>query len=158
VINTASMAGLINPPTSGVYNASKHAVVSISETLHHDLALVTAQVRASVLCPFFVPTGIHDSQRNRPASLANDVAPTRSQLAAQQMVAKAVTHGRVSAADVARMTFAAIAEDRFYIVSHPQALDSVRLRADDILALRDPTDPFAQRPAVRDALVAALNS
>ncbi len=158
IVNTASMAGLVNPPTSGVYNVSKHAVVSLSETLHHDLALVTQQVRCSVLCPFFVPTGIHDSQRNRPASLANDEAQTPSQLAAQQMVAKAVTHGRVSAADVARMTFAAIADDRFYIVSHPQALESVRLRAEDIVSLRNPTDPLAQRPAVRDALVAAIRT
>jgi NAD(P)-dependent dehydrogenase (short-subunit alcohol dehydrogenase family) len=158
IVNTASMAGLVNPPTSGVYNVSKHAVVSLSETLYHDLSLVTQQVRCSVLCPFFVPTGIHDSQRNRPANLANEEAPTRSQLAAQQMVAKAVAHGRVSAADVAQMTFAAIAEDRFYIVSHPQALESVRLRAEDIVSLRNPTDPLAQRPAVRDALVAAIKS
>ena len=158
VINTASMAGLVNPPTSGVYNVSKHAVVSLSETLYHDLALVTEQVRCSVLCPFFVPTGIHDSQRNRPANLANDEAPTLSQRAAQQLVSKAVAHGRVSAAQVAEMTFTAIADDRFYIVSHPQALDSVRMRGEDIVTLRNPTDPFSLKPAVRDALVAAIKS
>ena len=68
IVNTASMAGLVNPPNMGVYNVSKHAVVSLSETLYQDLRLVTDQVGASVLCPFFVPTGITQSQRNRPAT------------------------------------------------------------------------------------------
>lgn len=156
VVNTASMAGLLNPPASGVYNVSKHAVVALSETLYHDLSLVTQQVRASVLCPYYVPTGIHESQRNRPDGLANDAPPTPSQRVAQAMVSKAVTSGKVSAAEVAALTFQAIAEDRFYIASHPQALSAVQARAQDIVALRNPPDPFAQRPGVRDALVQAL--
>ncbi|MEO7127634.1 MAG: SDR family NAD(P)-dependent oxidoreductase, partial [Rhodoferax sp.] len=57
IVNTASMAGLLNPPNMGVYNVSKHAVVSLTETLYQDLSLVTDQVSASVLCPFFVATG-----------------------------------------------------------------------------------------------------
>src|SRR5690606_14616952 len=59
IVNVASMAGLLNAPSMGAYNVSKHAVVSLSETLYQDLALVTEQVHASVLCPYFVPTGIH---------------------------------------------------------------------------------------------------
>lgn len=156
VVNTASMAGLVNPPASGVYNVSKHAVVALSETLHHDLGLVTDQVGSSVLCPYFVPTGINRSHRNRPGELANAAPPTRSQRVAQAMVDKALASSRVTAEQVAQLTFDAIRERRFYIISHPQALDGVRLRADDILALRNPTDPFSQKPAVRDALVAAL--
>src|SRR5579859_2239554 len=57
VVNTASMAGLVNPPNMGVYNVSKHAVVSLTETLHQDLRLVSERVRAHVLAPYFVPTG-----------------------------------------------------------------------------------------------------
>ena len=38
IVNTASVAGLINPPGSAMYNVTKHAVVALSETLHHDLA------------------------------------------------------------------------------------------------------------------------
>jgi hypothetical protein len=72
------------------------------------------------------------------------------------MVEKAVTSGKVSAEQVAAITFDAIAQRRFYIVSHPQALDGVRLRADDIVTLRNPTDPFVQRPALREQLVEAL--
>lgn len=156
VVNTASMAGLLNPPAGGVYNVSKHAVVSLSETLYHDLALVTQQVRCSVLCPYYVPTGIHESRRNRPGALANDAPPTRSQRVAEAMTSKAVTSGKVSAADVARDTFDAIRNGRFYVVSHPKALAGVHQRAEDIVALRNPGDPFAERPAVRDALVEAL--
>jgi short-subunit dehydrogenase len=65
------MAGLLNPPNMGVYNVSKHAVVSLSETLYQDLSLVTDQVSASVLCPFFVPTGISQSD----AQPAGRIAP-----------------------------------------------------------------------------------
>jgi NAD(P)-dependent dehydrogenase (short-subunit alcohol dehydrogenase family) len=65
IVNTASMAGLLAPPNMGVYNVSKHAVVALTETLYQDLSLVTDQISASVLCPFFVPTGISQSHRNR---------------------------------------------------------------------------------------------
>src|SRR6478735_10635793 len=77
IVNTASMAGLLNAPNMGVYNVSKHAVVALSETLYQDLRLVTDQIGASVLCPFFVPTGITASDRNRPLELAA-AKPTRS--------------------------------------------------------------------------------
>ena len=79
IVNTASMAGLLTPPNMGVYNVSKTAVVSLSETLYQDLRLVTDQVGASVLCPYFVPTGINQSHRNRPQDLPSE-KPTKSQL------------------------------------------------------------------------------
>jgi short-subunit dehydrogenase len=139
----------------GVYNVSKHAVVSLSETLYHDLGLVTDQVRASVLCPYFVPTGITQSERNRPAELKNE-KPTRSQIVARAMSDKAVSSGRVTAATVAQFVFDALAEDRFYIFSHPQALANVQTRMEDIVAGRNPTDPFVQRPEVGEQLRKAL--
>ena len=156
IVNTASMAGIVNPPLSGVYNVSKHAVVALSETLHHDLALVTAQVHCSVLCPHYVPTGIHVSHRNRPADLANDAPATRAQRLAQALVEKAVTSGKISAAEVAQMTFDAIEQRCFYIASHPQALIGARVRAERIVAQQDPYDPFADREGMRESLRAAL--
>ena len=156
IVNTASMAGLLNPPASGVYNVSKSAVVSLSESLHHDLSLVTTQIKCSVLCPFFVPTGINESQRNRPAELANAAPMTRSQRVAQAAMDKAVSSGRISAADVARMTFEAVREGRFYIASHPKALEGVRQRAEDIVAMRNPTDPLAAKPGLRESMIEAL--
>jgi len=155
IVNTASMAGLINPPNMGVYNVSKHAVVSLSETLYQDLALVSERVHAHVLCPFFVPTGIHLSERNRPGDLAAG-QPTRSQLIGQAMSEKAVSGGKVSAAEVAQFVFDALAERRFYIYSHPRALRSVQVRLEDIMTARNPSDPFAERPEVAQQLRAAL--
>jgi NAD(P)-dependent dehydrogenase (short-subunit alcohol dehydrogenase family) len=157
IVNTASMAGLINAPNMGVYNVSKHAVVALSETLHQDLALVTEQVHAHVLCPFFVPTGIHQSERNRPAELADAAAkPTPSQLIAQAMSDQAVTKGKISAAQVAQWVFDATDEGRFYIYSHPKALASVQVRLEDVMQARNPTDPFAAKPEIGQRLRQAL--
>lgn len=157
IVNTASMAGMLSPPNMGVYNASKHAVVTISETLYQDLALVTSQVHAHVLCPFFVPTGIHQSQRNRPAALNDPNAkPTRSQLIAQAMTAKAVTSGKVTAAQVAHKVFDALRDGSFYVFSHPRSLGTVQQRLEDIVGLRNPSDPFKDRPEVGAELRAAL--
>ena len=155
IVNTASMAGLLNAPNMGVYNVSKHAVVSMSETLYQDLALVTEQVHAHVLCPFFVPTGIHQSERNRPADMAA-APPTRSQLIAQAMSDQAVTKGKVSAAQVAQFVFDACAHNHFYIYSHPKSLASVQVRLEDILTPRNPTDPFAGKPELGVKLRADL--
>ncbi|HCX80664.1 MAG: hypothetical protein A3E00_12625 [Curvibacter sp. RIFCSPHIGHO2_12_FULL_63_18] len=154
IVNTASMAGLLNAPNMGVYNVSKHAVVALSETLYQDLALVTDQISASVLCPFFVPTGISQSQRNRPEG---EAAPaTRSQRIGQAMTDKAVTHSKVTAAEVAQKVFDAIAANQFYIYSHPQAIASVQTRMEDVLMARNPTDPFAHKPALGAELKKAL--
>jgi len=158
IVNTASMAGLINAPNMGVYNVSKHAVVSLSETLYQDLRLVTDQIGTSVLCPFFVPTGITESQRNRPTELAAAAKPTRSQLIGKAMNDRAVGKGRVSATEVAQFVFDAIEADRFYIYSHPKALGSVQTRLEDIVQARNPTDPFAAKPEIGAELRAALRS
>ena len=155
IVNTASMAGLLNPPNMGVYNVSKHAVVSMSETLYQDLALVSEQVHAHLLCPFFVPTGIQQSQRNRPADLPAGKA-TRSQLIGQAMTDKAVSSGKVTAAQVAQFVFDACAENRFYIYSHPKSLASVQVRLEDIMSARNPTEPFAAKPELGAKLRADL--
>jgi len=157
IVNTASMAGLLTPPNMGIYNVSKHAVVSLSETLYQDLRLVSDQVSASVLCPYFVPTGISQSHRNKPAELANEKA-TQSQLIGQAMSDKAVSSGKVTAAQVAQMVFDAMAANRFYIYSHPKALGNARQRFDAIVEGRNPADPFAERPEIGVALRAQLRA
>jgi len=155
LVNTASMAGLLTPPNMGIYNVSKHAVVALTETLYQDLQLVTTQISASVLCPYFVPTGISLSQRNRPTHLPAE-AMTASQRIGQARSEKAVGSGKVSAEDVAQMVFDAVAADRFYIYSHPKALGNVRLRVDAILNGDNPPDPFAERPDIGTQLRQAL--
>ncbi|MEO7108195.1 MAG: SDR family oxidoreductase, partial [Rhodoferax sp.] len=158
IVNTASMAGLLNAPNMGIYNVSKYAVVSLSETLYQDLALVTDQISASVLCPFFVPTGISQSQRNRPDALKAESKPTQSQLIGQAMSDKAVGSGKVTAAQVAQMVFDAIAANQFYIYSHPKALASVQVRMEDVMQSRNPTNPFAHKPELGDELKKALRA
>ncbi len=157
IVNTASMAGLLNPPNMGVYNVSKHAVVSLSETLYQDLSLVTDQVGASVLCPFFVATGIGMSHRNRPAELRSEKA-TKSQMIQQAMTGKAVDSGKVSAANVAQLVFDAVGKNQFYIYSHPKAIKSVQTRLEDVLQARNPTSPFADKPEIGEQLKAALRA
>jgi NAD(P)-dependent dehydrogenase (short-subunit alcohol dehydrogenase family) len=158
ITNTASMAGLLNAPNMGVYNATKSAVVAMSETLYQDLKLVTDQISASVLCPFFVPTGITHSDRNRPAEMRDDRKPTKSQLIGRAMSDKAVSSGKVSAAQVAQFVFDAIAQRRFYVYSHPKSLASVQVRLEDIMTPRNPTDPFAHKPELGDKLRAELRA
>jgi NAD(P)-dependent dehydrogenase (short-subunit alcohol dehydrogenase family) len=155
IVNTASMAGLLTPPNMGIYNTSKHAVVSLTETLYQDLRLVSEQVSASVLCPYFVPTGISHSERNRPQGLPAAQA-TVSQQIGQAMSEKAVSSGKVSAADVAQKVFDAVAQDQFYVFSHPKALGNVQQRMEAILGIAQPPDPFAARPDIGAELRQAL--
>ncbi|MFZ9335258.1 MAG: SDR family oxidoreductase [Burkholderiaceae bacterium] len=155
IVNTASMAGLLTPPNMGIYNVTKHGVVSLTETLYQDLRLVTDQVSASVLCPYFVPTGISQSHRNRPGDLPAD-KPTKSQLIGQAMSDKAVSSGKVTAAEVAQKVFDAIRADQFYIYSHPQALGNVQQRMEAIVMQKNPPDPFAARPEIGAQLKAQL--
>jgi len=157
IVNTASMAGLLAPPNMGIYNVSKHAVVSLSETLYQDLSLVTDQIGASVLCPYFVATGINDSQRNRPGALGAD-KPTKSQLIGQAMIGKAVSSGKVTAPEVAQKVFDAVAAGQFYIYSHPKAIGGVQTRLEDIMLARNPTDPFADKPELGAQLRAQLRA
>ncbi|WP_028216395.1 SDR family oxidoreductase [Paraburkholderia oxyphila] len=151
IVNTASVAGLLAPPAMAVYNASKHAVVALTETLYHDLKNVSEQVSCSLLCPAFVPTGIANAERSRPDDLRNEAPPTRSQQAADLQLARAVRSGRLTADDVAKATFDAVRDGRFYILTHPGILASVKLRHEDIETLRNPTDPLSLKPEVKKA-------
>lgn len=156
IVNTASMAGLLNPPTMGVYNVSKHAVVSLSETLYHDLSLIEAPIGASVLCPYFVQTGISQSHRHRPQDVQSAAPATLSQQVSQAVLEKAVASGKVSAAEVAERTFEAIRQNQFYIYSHPGALGNVQRRMEDIVRGTNPADPYEAVPHVREKLQAGL--
>ena len=149
IVNTASMAGWLAAPLMGVYNVSKHAVVALTETLYHDLRLAQSTLGVTALCPAFVPTGIADSHRNRPQALANPAPPTTSQKMAQAASEKAVTSGRMTAEQVAQMTFDAVRENRFYVFTHPQILPTVQARFDAALQGEAPADPFGAKPSAR---------
>ena len=147
VINTASVAGLLSVPNMGSYCVSKHSVVTLSECLFHDLAQREANVGVSVLCPAYVPTGIADSERNRPAMLRN--APrnkTPEELAREEAMRHAVTSGRVSPDQVAQMVFEAVQTNRFYVITHPKIKGAIQTRMEDILLERQPTDTSKPNP------------
>src|SRR3546814_577215 len=135
VVNTASAAGLVSVPGSSIYCVSKHAVVTLSECLYHELRGEDAAVDVSVLCPAFVPTGILDSARNRPAELAR-VNPTADIFAARRQ--KAITSGRLSAADIAQAVADAVEANRFYILPHERIKRAIEVRLHDIPIGRAP--------------------
>ena len=144
IVNTASVAGLINPPGSAMYNVTKHAVVALTETLFHDLAGRNSKVGCSVLCPAYVPTGIADSERSRPAALANPGATkSAEQQAREDMLKKAVRSGRLSADDIGAAVLAAVKEERFYILTHPRIKGAIQARMEDILEGRSPRNPLS---------------
>ncbi|RZL88387.1 MAG: SDR family oxidoreductase [Variovorax sp.] len=147
ITNTASMAGLLTAPNMGIYNAAKAAVVSLTETLYQDLSLVTDQIGASLLLPYFVPTGITSSERNRPDAPGNEQL-TKAQLIGQAMSNKAVSSGKVTAAEVAHKVFDAISANQFYVFSHPKALGNVQSRMENIVSITNPADPFLARPEI----------
>jgi NAD(P)-dependent dehydrogenase (short-subunit alcohol dehydrogenase family) len=148
IINTASVAGLLSPPGSAMYNVTKHAVVTLTETLYHDLRLKQSAIGCSVLCPAYVPTGISDSERNRPALLQNPAREkTADELSREARLKKAVSSGRLTAADVAEKVFEAVRDNRFYILTHPRIKPSIQWRMEDILQERNPTDPMGKGPA-----------
>ena len=141
VVNTASVAGMLSVPGMGTYCVSKHAVVTLTECLYHDLQQRGAKVGVSVLCPAYVPTGIIDSERNRPAALRNTPRPkTAEELERDELSRHAVQSGRITPDQVAGMVFDAITADRFYILTHPKIKRAIQARMEDILEERQPTD------------------
>jgi NAD(P)-dependent dehydrogenase (short-subunit alcohol dehydrogenase family) len=144
IVNTASVAGLISPPGMGAYCVSKHAVVTLSEALHHDLRERGSSVGVSVLCPAYVPTGIADSERNRPPDLSLS-GKSKERLAKEAALKKAVAAGKLSADDVARAVVAAVKQNRFYVLTHPGIKGAVRSRMEDLLEERAPRDPLRQK-------------
>lgn len=147
IVNTASIAGLMSSPGLGIYKVTKHGVITLSETLHHELTDRGAKVKVSVLCPGFVNTRIMDSERNRPGELQND--PVEAKLSSEYEAAveefrQAIQAG-MSPGQVADYVFRAIRDEKFYILTHPEFKPVVQLRMEDILLERNPTNPIINR-------------
>jgi NAD(P)-dependent dehydrogenase (short-subunit alcohol dehydrogenase family) len=135
VVNTASIAGLISAPGMSAYSATKHAVVAITECLHHDLTLSTGgKVKASVLCPAWVKTNIAESDRNRPAALrdANAPPPTPQALMMHEWTRAAIAGG-IPPEAVAEKVLEAVREGSFWILTHQKTKATVEKRMRGIL-------------------------
>lgn len=140
IINTSSVAGMLSTQGMAAYNVAKHGVVTLSETLYHDLKRRGANIDVSVLCPAWVNTGIWDSARNRPEDLQNDAEQmSEDDIKLEESARHAVQSGRVTAPMVAEIVFAAIEANKFYILTHPKIKKWIGLRVEDILQDRQPS-------------------
>jgi NAD(P)-dependent dehydrogenase (short-subunit alcohol dehydrogenase family) len=140
VVNTASIAGLISAPGMGPYCASKHAVVAISECLHHDLTLAAGgKVKVSVVCPAWVKTNIADSERNRPSGFPRALGAGQSP--AEQMMDGMVRQaiaGGIPPEEVAEQVLQAVLAERFWVLTHPKTTRAVEKRMQGIVAGKSP--------------------
>lgn len=132
VVNTASAAGLLTGPGMSPYFATKHAVVALSESLAADLAMAGSSVGVSVLCPGFVRTRIHESDRNRPDYVPAP-AETDADTGGRREMMSSLIAGGMDPADVADHVLSAIREKRMHIFTHPEMVDAIRQRFDTIV-------------------------
>jgi NAD(P)-dependent dehydrogenase (short-subunit alcohol dehydrogenase family) len=145
IVNTASAAGWMNAPGSGIYNVSKCGVVAMSETLALDLQDVGAAIGVSVLSPAFFPTPIIESERNRPQEFGDTGPSSEIRRQREAQLRHAVTRGRLSAADIAEQTLQAVEQRRFYIFPHGKIKALIHARATAAEAEQQPFDPLGGR-------------
>lgn len=141
IVNTASVAGMTSYPNMAPYNASKHAVVAISETLHAELAEKKSTLGVSCLCPGIVRTNIINSERNRPEHLRRPFVPpepTERDAERMQLLAEIYTQA-VAPPEVAELVFQAVCDNQFYIWTDPVYAEPIRQRHSDIDSTRNPT-------------------
>lgn len=136
IINTASLAGLIQGSTSPIYISVKHAVVSMTESLDLSLRENNAKVKAFVFTPGFVKTQLHTSARNRPAALQNPPdAPyyqSEDYKQKQGLSAFSVVNG-IELDKSIEMVFDAIEQDKFYIHTAPEMKPAIELRCKNVV-------------------------
>ncbi len=143
VLNTGSIAGLITGPFFAPYNASKHAVVALSECLHHELRALGSRIEVGVLCPGWVNTGLAEIERKLPQELRalNAEEEAAEAVAARDASVREMIADSVSPTDIAAGVVDAVEQGRFYVFPHPERLADVESRMRDIVAARDPAFP-----------------
>ena len=148
VVNTASLAGLLSAPYIAIYQATKHAVVTITESLHHELLLRGSKIKASVLCPGFIRTSIMGSYRNRPVAFGTESAEEATTVPTMQEAYRRAIDAAFPPQFVAEQVFHAIWHERLYVHTTTELHELVRQRAEDIVETRNPV--FA--PEILEAL------
>lgn len=135
VVNTASLAGHVSAPFMAPYSASKFAVVATSEALYHELLMTNAKVGVSVLCPGWVNTNIHSSERNRPSRLGGTGEAGGDPRG--EMLRQVLANG-MPPSEVATLVHDAIRSGQFYILTHPEMTPAVEGRMRAIVEGRNP--------------------
>jgi NAD(P)-dependent dehydrogenase (short-subunit alcohol dehydrogenase family) len=142
VVNTGSIAGLISGASLGIYKATKAAVIMISETLYLQLRQRRLPIGVTVACPSFVRSRLNEAERNRPPEFANPSASplTEAELAVIKRFEQGNRHA-MPPAEFAGIVFEAIRKDQLFLLSHPEAVPTIRRRCEDILNQRNPDLP-----------------
>ncbi len=141
ILNTASMAALTVMPFAGIYHATKHAVLALSEALHHELAARDAKIKVSALCPELVSTHIDDAARNRPEELGRGLDTAEARMV-NQIISTGMKNGAAPRV-LAERALRGIQEDRFYLLADDGWRDSANARCDEI---RDAINPVLRPP------------
>ena len=141
VVNTASLAGLISVPGLGPYNVTKHAVVTLSETLYGELRGQGSAVGVSVLCPGFVKTRIFEAERHRPEGWQPATRPDPKEAALREAVLAHVLANAMPPEEIGAQVLQAVRDERFYILTHPESHDVVARRMRAIVEGREPDLP-----------------
>jgi NAD(P)-dependent dehydrogenase (short-subunit alcohol dehydrogenase family) len=154
IVNTASMAGLI--ANTALYGTTKFAVVGLSEALYLELQRGRFKPRMSVLCPGFVDTNIINAQRNRPSDLPEESPQPKGRVAQtiNEWMAEQLKQG-LSPRVVGDHVLAAIRDERFYILTHPEYQPLIEQRMKDLLTGSNPT--FVPTPGM-ESLMKRLNA
>lgn len=143
VVNTASMAGFSSPPMLSIYNVTKHAVVTLSETMFAELAMEPTEVGVSVLCPGWVNTRINEAARNRPGAVdAPEEEEEDANRAGMRTMMAAVLASGLAPSAVADQVLGAILTGRFYILTHPEWNPMISRRVEQIVSGENPSLDF----------------
>ena len=129
IVNVASMAGMGGLPYGGAYNATKAAVVALSESWAEELK--SKGIRVSVLCPAFVQTRIYDSERNRPAQYKSETATQDEDNNFSKISEQMVKNG-IDVSIVGKRVVEALIDGEMYIFTHPNYRPVVQGRYDAI--------------------------
>jgi NAD(P)-dependent dehydrogenase (short-subunit alcohol dehydrogenase family) len=143
IVNTASVSGLYHHPRMGPYNASKAAVIALSETLKFELDAERSKVGVSVLCPSWVRTNISTAVRNLPERLHYELTPEQAAEMAEYKAnrRRQLTEEAIDADEVALQVRDAVLANRFYVITHPESLENMNDRFSRILSGSNPQPP-----------------
>jgi NAD(P)-dependent dehydrogenase (short-subunit alcohol dehydrogenase family) len=146
-VNTASMAGFLSPPGLEVYAATKHAVVALSEGWAPQLA--AEGIGLSILCPHFVRTRIHESERVRPGRFAAPEVKPGEPGQAGGGVAQAVLAG-IEPEVVGARVLEAVKAGELYVFTHPQARTEIEGYYRRLLKAFDAADASPALRGIKD--------
>jgi NAD(P)-dependent dehydrogenase (short-subunit alcohol dehydrogenase family) len=144
IVNTASVSGLYHHPRMGPYNATKAAVVALSETIRYELDEDGSNVGISVLCPSWVRTNISSAVRNLPERLHYELTPQQAEemLDYKARRRQQLRDEAIDADEVAVQVRDAVLTNRFYVITHPDSIDNMRARFDRIVNGENPVKPM----------------